>query len=85
MEAPIPVRETALGEFVRARREAAGLSLRALAELAGVGVRALWELEHGKPTLRMDLVNAVLVVFGKRLGIVDAPRPAADAEPEERP
>lgn len=72
----IPDRETELAGYVRSRREAAGLSLRALAELAGVGVRALWELEHGKPTLRLDLVNAVLAVFGKRLGVVDAPRPA---------
>ena len=45
-----------------------------LAELAGVGVRFLKELERDKPTARMDAVNAVLVVFGKRLGLIDAPR-----------
>ena len=50
------------------------MSQRELAELAGVGVRFVSELERGKPTLRMDAVNSVLAVFGKRLGVVDAPR-----------
>ena len=83
MERLIPDRETELAEFVRARRRAARLTLRQLAELAGIGVRALWELEHGKPTLRLDTANAVLAVFGKRLGIVEAPR-GDDAGPEDR-
>ncbi len=48
-----------------------------LAELAQVGKRFLVELEAAKPTLRMDAVNKVLAVFGKKLGIVDAPRPPA--------
>ncbi|MEW5847585.1 MAG: helix-turn-helix domain-containing protein [Myxococcota bacterium] len=64
-----------MGAFVRSRREAHGMSLRELADLAGVGVRFLLELEHGKPTLRMDRVNHVLAVFGKRLGVVDRERP----------
>jgi y4mF family transcriptional regulator len=64
-----------LGRFVRERRKAAGLTQRQLSELAGVGPRAVWDLERGKPTLRMDVVNAVLRVFGKTLGVVDAPRP----------
>lgn len=63
-----------LGAYVRARRRASGLSQNELAELAGVGMRFLSELERGKKTLRMDAVNAVLAVFGKRLGVVDAPR-----------
>jgi transcriptional regulator with XRE-family HTH domain len=50
------------------------MSQRALGELAGVGTRFVSELERGKPTLRLDAVNRVLAVFGKRLGIVDAPR-----------
>ncbi|MBL9023903.1 MAG: helix-turn-helix transcriptional regulator [Myxococcales bacterium] len=45
-----------------------------LAELSGVGKRLVVELEAGKPTLRMDAVNRVLAVFGKQLGVVDAPR-----------
>ncbi len=68
-----PERETT-GAFVRNRRAANGLTLKELAELAGVGVRAVWELEHDKPTLRLDTANAVLRVFGKQLGVVDAPR-----------
>jgi y4mF family transcriptional regulator len=60
--------------LVRARRHAAGLTQRALSELAGVGPRAIWDLERGKATLRMDVVNRVLAVFGKTLGAVDAAR-----------
>jgi hypothetical protein len=45
-----------------------------LAELAGVGVRLIVDVEHDKPTLRMDTVNAVLAVFGRKLGVVSAPR-----------
>jgi len=67
-----------IGGFVRARRRTESLSQRGLAELAGVGPRVVWELEKGKPTLRMDVVNAVLRVFGKSLGIVDAARTGSD-------
>jgi hypothetical protein len=49
-----------------------------LAELAGIGPRAVWDLERGKATLRTDVVNAVLRVFGKTLGVVDAPRVVGD-------
>ncbi len=70
-----PYRDTiALATLVRSRRKAAGLTQRALSELAGVGPRAVWDLERGKATLRMDVVNRVLAVFGKTLGAVDAPR-----------
>jgi y4mF family transcriptional regulator len=64
-----------IGGFVRARRKAARLTQRELAELAGVGNRVVWELERGKSTMRMDVVNAVLEIFGRRLGVVAAPRP----------
>ena len=70
-----PYRETnALALLVRDRRKAAGLTQRALSELAGTGPRAIWDLERGKATLRMDVVNRVLAVFGKSLGAVDATR-----------
>ena len=70
-----PYRETnALARLVRDRRKAAGLTQRALSELAGAGPRAIWDLERGKATLRMDVVNRVLAVFGKTLGAVDATR-----------
>lgn len=82
--ASIPDREwmsaITVGAFVRARRRANGMSQRELAELAGVGTRFISELENGKKTLRMDAVNAVLGVFGKRLGVVDAARSPDEAE-----
>jgi y4mF family transcriptional regulator len=73
-----PDRDTTLGAFVRQRRKAERLTQRALAELAGVAPRVVWELEHGKPTMRMDVVNSVLAVFGKVLGIEDAVRAEVD-------
>jgi y4mF family transcriptional regulator len=63
-----------IGAFVRNRRTASKLNQRELAELAGVGTRLISELERGKATLRLDVVNKVLRVFGKMLGWVDAPR-----------
>lgn len=50
------------------------MTQRQLAELAGVGPRFVSELERGKDTLRMGSANAVLRVFGKRLGVTDLPR-----------
>ena len=64
----------AIGEFVRRRRTANGMTQRELGNLAGTGTRIVSEIERGKPTLRMDAVNAVLSVFGKMLGCVDTPR-----------
>jgi y4mF family transcriptional regulator len=63
-----------IGTFVRARRRANGMTQVELSELAGVGVRLVSELERGKPTVRMDVANAVLAVFGKALGVVDRER-----------
>jgi y4mF family transcriptional regulator len=67
-----------IGAFVRARRKAHGFSQGELGDLAGVGRRFVSELEQAKPTVRMDAVNKVLAVFGKSLGVVDAPK---DEEP----
>jgi predicted transcriptional regulator len=50
------------------------MTQRELGELAGVGTRFISELERGKPSVRLSVVNKVLAVFGKSLGIVDAPR-----------
>lgn len=60
--------------FVRERRTANGLTQAQLGDLAGVGRRFIVELEAGKRTVRFDRVNAVLAVFGKTLGVVDAPK-----------
>ena len=69
-----PDREQSVGAFVRHRRKANHMTQQELAELAGVGLRFLKELEHDKPTARIDSVNAVLKLFGKKLGVVDLPR-----------
>lgn len=74
----VPDREYSIGAFVRARRKANRLSQRRLSELAGVGTRVVSELEREKRTLRMDVVNRVLAVFGKELGVVDAPRDTSE-------
>jgi y4mF family transcriptional regulator len=66
--------EKKLGTFVRERRKAAGFSQQELGELAGVGRRFVSELERAKPTVRVNSVNLVLAVFGKTLGVVDAPK-----------
>jgi len=63
-----------IGEFVRTRRKAAGLTQGELGELAGVGTRFVSELERSKPSVRLNVVNKVLAVFGKTLGTIDAPR-----------
>lgn len=64
----------AIGQFVRERRKAGRMSQRELGELAGVGTRFVSELERGKPSVRLNVVNRVLAVFGKTLGIVNASR-----------
>jgi len=63
-----------VGQFVRQRRAASRMTQRELGELAGVGTRLVSEIERGKPTLRMDAVNKVLLVFGKMLSWTEAPR-----------
>lgn len=70
----VPDRDLKIGGFVRDRRLSGHLTQAELGELAGVGKRFIVELEQGKPTLRLDKINQVLEVFGKRLGVVDAPR-----------
>ena len=73
----VPDRERPLGAFVRERRKANSLTQRDLGLLARVGKRFIVELEAGKPTLRLDRVNRVLAVFGKRVGPVDLERDEA--------
>lgn len=63
-----------IGGFVRSRRKASNLTQRELGELARVGPRFVSELERGKASVRLDVVNRVLAVLGKSLGIVDAPK-----------
>lgn len=54
--------------FIQSRRREEGLTQEKLAELAGVGLRFVRDLEQGKQSVRVDKVNAVLKLFGKKLG-----------------
>ena len=45
-----------------------------LAEKAGVGIHFIRDLEQGKNTLRMDKINQVLALFGRKLGPVEKQR-----------
>ncbi|MFH1654711.1 MAG: helix-turn-helix transcriptional regulator [Pseudomonadota bacterium] len=58
-------------DYIKKRRKEEGFTQEKIAELAGVGLRFIRELEQGKETLRMDKVNLVLKLFGKKLGPVD--------------
>lgn len=66
--------EDRIATFVRQRRRAQGLTQVELAERAGVGLRFVRELERGKPTVRRDKVEQVLVLFGHTLGPVPIDR-----------
>lgn len=63
---------TAIGDFVRSERRALGWTQEQLALYAGVSARFVGQLEGGKRSLQMDSVERVLLLFGKRLGLVDA-------------
>jgi HTH-type transcriptional regulator/antitoxin HipB len=82
--APRPAARLDLGQWVRDRRTANGMTQTELALLAGVGRRLVSELERGKASLQLVGVDAVLAVFGKRLGVEDLPRERIDGEPTER-
>lgn len=58
-------------DYIRNKRKEEGMTQRELSDTAGVGLRFVRDLEQGKVTLRMDKVNAVLKLFGKKLGAVD--------------
>lgn len=52
-----------IARFVRESRKAAGLTQEEFAVRSGLGLRFVRELEQGKLTVRMDKVNAALVMF----------------------
>lgn len=59
-----------MSDFIRRKRKESGLTQQVLADKAGVGLRFIRELERDKPSLQMDKVNQVLVLFGYELGPV---------------
>lgn len=64
------------GASVRERRKALQLSQLELAELAQVSERFVREVEHNKPSLRLDKLQAVLAAIGYELTIADYVPPA---------
>jgi len=58
-----------LASAIRSQRRALGLTQVELADIAAVGLAFLYELEHGKPTVRMDKVIAVLGALGLELEV----------------
>lgn len=63
-----------LSNFVKEKRKHLGLTQPELADMAGVGLRFIRDLEQGKPTLQMNKVNQVLLLFGYELGPVKVDR-----------
>ena len=58
-----------IADFVRQHRKRYQMTQRDLADRAGVGIRFIRELEAGKPTLRMDKVNVVLICLDISLAL----------------
>jgi HTH-type transcriptional regulator / antitoxin HipB len=58
-----------LGERVRSERRRQGMDQRTLALVADVAVRSVHRLEHGEPTVRLDIVLRVLSALGLRLAL----------------
>ncbi len=56
------------------KRKELGLTQKDLADKAGVGLRFIRELENDKPTLQLNKVNQVLILFGYELGPVPVNR-----------
>ncbi len=56
--------------FVKERRKSLNITQEELAERAGVGLRFVRDLEQGKETVRLDKVNQVLALFGRKMAPV---------------
>ena len=67
MSTNIPIVDVA--EAVRTRRKDLSLNQQELADLAQVSRKFVYTVEDGKPTVRLDKLNAVLDVLGLQLSI----------------
>lgn len=61
----------ALANAIRSARKDHGLTQAELAGLSGTGTRFVNELEHGKPTVSLTKVLAVLAVLGLAVYLLD--------------
>lgn len=58
-----------LGRSVRAARRSLSLDQREVALIANVSPRTVHAVEHGKPTMRLDVLLRILEAVGLRLSI----------------
>ena len=58
-----------IASMVLYHRKRAGLSRKALAEYAGVGKTIIYDLEHGRSSIRLDLLLKILTVLNLKLYI----------------
>jgi HTH-type transcriptional regulator / antitoxin HipB len=58
-----------IGQRVRDERRGQGMDQRTLAMVANVGVRSIHRVEHGEPTVRLDVLTRVLAALGLRLDV----------------
>jgi HTH-type transcriptional regulator/antitoxin HipB len=68
-----------LGQEVRRRRRELGLDQHELSLVAGVSRRTVHAIEHGKPTIQLAALVAVIQAVG--LHLTALPRAAASDEP----
>lgn len=58
-----------IGQRVRDERRRQGMDQRTLAMVANVGVRSIHRVEHGEPTVRLDVLTRILTALGLRLDV----------------
>jgi HTH-type transcriptional regulator / antitoxin HipB len=58
-----------IGQRVRDERRRQGMDQRTLAMVANVGVRSIHRVEHGEPTVRLDILMRTLAALGLRLDV----------------
>ncbi len=68
-------RHNPIAQFTRKRRKELNLTQIELSNTTGVGLRFVRDLEQGKPNLKTDKVNQVLLFFGHEL----TPTPLSNA------
>ncbi|HMJ03123.1 MAG TPA: helix-turn-helix transcriptional regulator [Conexibacter sp.] len=69
MTSRIDITAQELGARVREERRRQGMDQRTLALVANVAVRSVHRVEHGEPTVRLDIVLRVLAALGLRLDV----------------
>lgn len=60
---------TQIGRRVREERRVQGMDQRTLAMVANVAVRSVHRVEHGEPTVRLDILLRVLAALGLDLEV----------------